>query len=167
MFLLPSLSVDQLKAELLSGGVSVTIHIAKQELQTRLRELLSAEQEQAETQSVEGETSAQMCGGEDDVHSSAGLAPSSPAHTEVTLKTLPSLLPCLTADQLFELERLRIQMQMRQVEIERRRIEIDKERRPAEMQRELELAKLNAATATTAIVCPVLPVQVHQARVMK
>jgi hypothetical protein len=113
----PSLSVDQLKAELLSRGVSVTTRIAKRELQTRLCELLSAEQEQAESQSVEGETSAQMSGDEEDVHSSASLAPSSPAHTEVTFKTLPSSLPGLTADQLFELERMRIQMQMRQVEI--------------------------------------------------
>jgi hypothetical protein len=51
----PSLSVDQLKAELLSRGVSVTTRIAKRELQTRLCELLSAEQEHAESQSVEGE----------------------------------------------------------------------------------------------------------------
>jgi hypothetical protein len=129
----PSLSVDQLKADLLSRGVSVTTRIAKRKLQTRLCELLSAEQERAESQSVEGETSAQMSGDEEDVRCSANLAPSSPARTEVTFKTLPSSLPGLTADQLFELERMRIQMQMRQFEIiqenERRRIEVEKERR--------------------------------------
>jgi hypothetical protein len=55
---------------------------------------------------------------------------------------------------------MHIQMQMRQVEINREierrrieienhRIEIDKNRRQAEMQHELELARLNAASATT------------------
>ena len=51
----PSLSVEQLKAELLARGVSVTTRIAKRELQTRLCGLLSAEHDQAESQSVEGE----------------------------------------------------------------------------------------------------------------
>jgi hypothetical protein len=76
----PSLSVDQ--AQSLSRGVSVTTRIAKRELQTRLCGLLSAEQEQAELQSVEGKTSAQMSGDKDDVHKSASLAPSSSAYIQ-------------------------------------------------------------------------------------
>jgi hypothetical protein len=139
------LSVDQLKAELLSRGVSVTSRIAKRDLQTRLCGLLSAEQEHAETQSVESDASVQLSGDEDDLRSSASLAPPSPKRTEVTFKTLPTSVAGLTADQIFELERMRIQMQMRQVEInsenERRRIEIEneRERRQAEMQHDLEL----------------------------
>jgi hypothetical protein len=116
---------------------------------------LSAEQDHAESQSVESDASVQLSGDEDDLRSSASLAPPSPKRTEVTFKTLPTSVAGLTADQIFELERMRIQMQMRQVEInsenERRRIEIDNERRQAEMQHDLELARLNSAHVATSV----------------
>jgi hypothetical protein len=104
---------------------------------------------------LESDTSVQLSGDEDDLRSSASLAPPSPTRTEVTFKALPTSVAGLTADQIFELERMRIQMQMRQVEInsenERRRIEVENERRQAEMQHDLELARLNAAHVATSV----------------
>jgi hypothetical protein len=126
------LSVDQLKAELLSRGVSIKSRMSKRDLQVKLCELLPVEIGQSESHSVESDASSQTNEEGGELQDAAISAPPSPAHTEVTFKTLPSSVAGLTADQIFELERMRIQMQMRQAEIE---IDHQRQRHQAEIER--------------------------------
>ena len=143
------LTVDQLKAELVSRGIPVATKVTKPELLQKLCELVFADSIPGKSHSVETDHLTHDEVESDISPSNASSPPSSPLHPQVTFKALPNSLAGLKADQIFELERMRIhaeiesKRQQAEAEAESRRLQAEMESK--RMQHELELAKLNSA----------------------
>jgi hypothetical protein len=153
------LSVAELKSELTLRGAAA-VRATKPELQLKLCQVLSIDCDPSQLQDDDCVTLATLDKVGRKALSNRSSAESSPARSVTSVRS--SSKPELSSEQLFELEKMRLQTpaRLREAELQMRAEEIkaqfELERRKVEHQHELELAKVNSAAPSLANL-PVYP----------
>jgi RNase H-like domain found in reverse transcriptase/Reverse transcriptase (RNA-dependent DNA polymerase)/Integrase zinc binding domain/Integrase core domain/SCAN domain len=136
------MTVEQLKSELTSRGIVQLTGLTKPDLQAELCKFVPIDVTPSKLQGMVTLTTLDK---RSPTNSNYSSNDSSPVHEKTATKKVPE--PNLTSEQMFELEKMRIQMEIRKDEILMRKDEIqmrknELEREAVQKEREFELHKL-------------------------